>query len=222
MASILAAFPLDAWWDGRNERVEEREALVALRTEFGEARDRVERYRGYQGRILRAAASATDSVEASLLRGAAATVVPDTALGLLYIPPTTSLSLGTLNSLLASGRLGIIRDRALRTALASWGASLEELNEEEEDLRDLAYGEMDAQLRAVMNTNGIWQSGNDLFDGTLTEAELRASRAVPATTGVLGVLHLRRSILTHGIEEFDVLLSEIEEIVALIDRSLAG
>ena len=222
IASILAAFALDTWWGRLNAQGEERNTLAALRTEFQQAGLRVDSYRRIQERILHAVGSVTDSLDAAVVRGDRTIIVADTALGLAYIPPTTTLSLGTLQGLLASGRLGIIRDPELRTALAAWGAGLEELNEEEEDLRDLAFGEMDRVLRGVMVTNGLWQSGNDLLDGTLDDEALRAVRALPATTEVLGVFHLRRSLLIHAIREFDELEQEIQDIMDLIEGQPPG
>lgn len=220
VVSILSAFALDTWWDGRSERAEERATLHALRVEFAVGRESVEERQGFQQRILQSVGSVTDSLDAALTRGDLQVALPDTAVGLAYIPPTTSVTLGTLDGLVASGRLGIITDPELRAALGSWGNSLGELNEEEEDLRDLAYGQMDEALREVMNTNGLWQVADELFDETLEPQEMDRSRAVPVTTEVLGVFHLRRSILTHAMDEFVSLLEEIDHIVALIDRSL--
>ena len=34
VASILLAFGIEAWWDGRQERAEERDALEALAADF--------------------------------------------------------------------------------------------------------------------------------------------------------------------------------------------
>lgn len=218
IASILAAFGLEASWDERQERQEEERVLEALHTEFLEARERIEYYRGLQSRILHSVASVADSIDAAVSRGAPGVALPDTALGLLYVPPTTSVSLGTMQGLISSARLGIIRDPELRTALALWETVFEELAEEETYLRELALGEMDRELRERMNTYGLWDAGTILTE-ELSDEQMRASRIVPASTSILGTLHLRRGVLTHALDEFDELVDELDRILALIERA---
>ena len=40
--SILLAFGIEAWWDGRQERVEERQALEALARDFESAAEEID------------------------------------------------------------------------------------------------------------------------------------------------------------------------------------
>lgn len=220
VVSILAAFALDTWWDGIQERREERQTLEALRSEFSGARATIVSYRGYQKRIYVGVQSVGDSLEAAWARGSRSVAVPDTALALAYIPPTTSVALGTLEGLLASGRLGIIRDRRLRAALGSWGSELAELTEEETALRDLSYGDMDRTLRSRMSTAGLWSIADSMFSAPLDRTEPRPMRSIPVDTEVIGVFHLRRSLLKHAIEEFGPLIAEVDTILELIDQSL--
>ena len=42
VASILLAFWIDAWWDGRKDALEEQEILVGLEVEFADLRDRLD------------------------------------------------------------------------------------------------------------------------------------------------------------------------------------
>lgn len=219
IASILAAFALDTWWSNSTERREERQTLDALHAEFAAARDNIEFYEGLQVRILKSVSAVTDSLDLALRRGDDSIALPDTALGWAYIPPTTTVSLGTLEGLIASGRLGIIRDRRLRTALASWGTELAELSEEELDSRALAYGALDQVLRERTSTYGLWSTAERLFDGSLEEREMKATREIPVDTEVLGVFHLRESILEHGVDEFEPLLAKVDTILSFIDES---
>ena len=219
VASILAAFALDTWWEGTKEREEEAQALQALHGEFTQARESIEFYRSIQGRILQSVASVADSLNRALMRGDRTVVVPDTALAWAYIPPTTTVSLGTLESLASSGRLGIIRDQQLRAALASWGVELAELTEEETDSRNLTYGAMDEIFRKRINTYGLWGLGNRLFQEELSDSELQAVREIPVDTEILGVFYLRESLLVHGVDEFEPLLARVDTILSLIEKS---
>jgi len=220
IASILAAFALDTWWDNAQERREERETLEALRTEFSEARQTVEQYRSIQQRILNSLAFVSDSLNRALERGSETVSLPDTALAWAYMPPTTSVSLGTLQGLVGSGRLGILRDRELRSALGSWGYELAELAEEEAESRAIAYGDLDRTLRARMNTFGLWATADSLLKGTLSPEARAAVRTVPVDTEVLGVIHLRQNLSLHTLDEFLPLLEALDSIVRLIHESL--
>jgi hypothetical protein len=219
IVSILAAFAMDTWWDEVQGRREERATLEALHAEFTAARETLSRYRGHQRRILVSVASVSDSLDAAFRRGQRTVVVSDTALGLAYITPTTAVTLGALEGLLASGRLGIVEDRELRDALGSWGSELAELTEEEIDSRALAFGDFDRTLRARVNTHGLWATANGLFQADPEALEPRSTRTIPADTEMIGVFHLRRSLLRHAIGEFEPLIAEIDRILALIERS---
>jgi hypothetical protein len=219
IGSILAAFALDTWWQDVSARREEGETLQALRVEFSAARENILFYRSLQERILTSVTSISDSLNAALLRGDTSIMLPDTALAWAYIPPTTTVSLGTLQGLIASGRLGIIRDRRLRSALGSWGVELAELAEEETASRDLAFQDLDRTLRARMSTHGLWATAEKLNSGEPSEERLGAPRSPPVDTEMLGVFHLRQNILSHGIDEFDPLIEEVDAILELIEAS---
>lgn len=219
IASILAAFALDTWWDGEKERREEQETLTALAAEFSAARENIVFYRGLQERILGSVAAVSDSLNAALGRGDRMIVLPDTLLGWAYIPPTTTVTLGTLEGLVSSGRLSIIRNRELRSALASWGFELAEVTEEEADSRELTYGDFDETVRSRMSTYGLFAAAEGLFSGELGPEELRAARPVPVDTEMLGVFHLRENLLAHALDEFDALLAALDSILELIEAS---
>jgi len=220
VASILAAFALDTWWDDVKERREERETLVALRSEFETARETIERYRSIQVRMLGSVSSVADSLDLAMRRGDRAVSVPDTAVAWAYVPPTTSVSLGTLAGLVSSGRLGLLEDRELRSALGSWGHELAELTEEEVDARTLAFGDLDRTLRARINTHGLWAMGDSLIWGSLSAEAAAGIRTIPVDTEVLGVFQLRTDISRHAVDEFAPLLEAVDRILRLIDRSL--
>lgn len=218
--SILAAFALDAWWDERKERVEEREVLVALHAEFTAARSRIERYRGLQERVMNSTESVLEAVRDGLNRGAATVTLADSTLGLTFIPPTLSVSLGTLNGLTSGGRLDIIENRDLRTALGSWGAELEELAEEEEFLRDYVLTEMDQALRGRLDMGPILE----IVDRLTSDAQPGTLESVPLTrlpidADLLGIYNSRHNWLRHALDEYPPLLAEVDRILELIETS---
>lgn len=220
VTGVLVAFSINAWWAGVQVRAEEVEALYALHDEFESARETIQAYRSYQERILVSVRVISDSLHQALVSGASQTTVADTALALARVPPTTSVQLGTLESLIASGRLGVIRDRELRSALGGWGVELAELSEDEVMTRAHVFGDLDRSLRREVDTYVLWPIADELFGGPGAGVELGQPITLPANTDLAGAFHLRWSLLSHAIDEFPPLLAAVDGILRQIEASL--
>jgi hypothetical protein len=118
VVSILLAFGIDALWVQSQMRTEEREALVALETEFEANRSQVEE-------ILEGHRMAREHIE-TLVRLTEAEIQALSQLEISQIMISTCNPwrfdpvLGTLDALISSGRLGILRHAALREALTTF------------------------------------------------------------------------------------------------------
>jgi len=158
--SILLALSADAWWDRREERREEREALSQLYAEFLLNRERLadaeSRHRAQRDNILR---MLTAIAERGYPPGSYE--LPDSVLsgglGWVEFEPVG----GVLTSLISSGRVALIRDDSLRVALASW---LEDLNQLRED--EVQDGDLRLQVRDVIHdyvpmVSVAYRSGSD-------------------------------------------------------------
>lgn len=116
--SILAAFAIDAWWDGAQERRRAQLEVASLRAEF-EAVDR---------ELTRAAAELNGALKATYqlaqLTGPAAKPITADSLGKLLIVALTinaiELPMGALGNLLSSGDLPILGNIELQNNLAAW------------------------------------------------------------------------------------------------------
>lgn len=216
VASILAAFALDRWWESVRARREEQQVLQALDTEFGAARGQLESYLALHERVLRSVVLVRGELDRAIKDGSSFAVLPDTSLALLYIPPTTQLTLGTLDGLVGSARLSVIQNAELRASLASWGGTLDELTEEERDSRQFVNTELDRVFRDHMNVNPFrWV----FSDGTFQAREMASTSRVPAEAEILGVVASRYALLDHCIDEFPPVLDEVDRLLELIARS---
>ncbi len=117
VVSILFAFGIDAWWDGRNDRLEERGSLRQLLAAF-ELNDSI-RATDRQAHIThRDAASAllrlasTDNAE--ILTSDVNALLRDVSSVRSHAPAS-----GSLNALNHSGRFQLIRNSTLRVALSA-------------------------------------------------------------------------------------------------------
>ena len=116
VGSILLAFGLQAWWEGRQEREEEQQYVVALLDEMRAAEAELERDR--QARIGRMAA--LDSLQGHfvgrLADGAAFTSWVREVIRLAFFFPPTAV----YDDLVSSGGVRLIRSDELRLALMNY------------------------------------------------------------------------------------------------------
>jgi hypothetical protein len=151
VASILLAFAIDAWWDGRLQRAAERAAIVGLVQDFEANTELLDD-------ALRATSASMDRIwRVSTLTDAeiAATPVDSAQVYLfsLWVPTTFDSRDATLDALIASGNLDLIRDAQLRGILARWKNLVTDATEESELIFDVS-GDV---LRRVGFLGGPWQ-----------------------------------------------------------------
>ena len=128
VGSILIAFSIDAWWDSRADAVQERALLVALAQDFRTADERLD-----------AAMQAHQTVLISmdrLLRYADAGHVPsldraqvDTVLSRVFWRETFDPPMGTVETILSSGRLDLFENGDLVGELTRWTSAVRNFNE---------------------------------------------------------------------------------------------
>jgi len=144
VAGILIAFSLDAWWDGQAEIRWEVTQLHALHDEFTRNLEEFQEVQLDHERHVRHVF--TMLTEVSEARPGAAIGFPDSVIKDLVGWRTTDASSGTLDALLASGRLGSLRNPELRKLLAEWPAELHDGLEDEELARDFLVYAMAPRL----------------------------------------------------------------------------
>jgi hypothetical protein len=130
VASILLAFAIDAWWEGRKLAEAEQSALVQLRSEFSRnienLREKRVNHVAMEQSMLALLQYITDSQDQDLVQDA---VLDD--LDKSIIRWTFEAETGVLTSLLGSGNLSIIHSDSLRNALAGWPAKIQDVVEDE-------------------------------------------------------------------------------------------
>lgn len=232
--SILLAFSIDAAWDARQDRLEERALLSALRGDFlasrAEALGTISVHeRG--GRLIAEAhaLSVDDVTELS------SEAVSETLLA-LATPRTFDPVRGTLDAMIGSGQLDLIRDAELRRALVVF---LNLVGDSEEDARYMSEGSRrvwDLQIRH----GGPWRRG--LADMTREGCEApvppsscliddssfeyfpdptpAALQAVLDDPELMGQVRQLQSNVVRYVAEVRRIGSQIDRILELLDRNL--
>lgn len=134
ISSILIAFGIDAWWQGRLDEGEERQILVSLQDEF----------RTHRSVLIKSEADwakREDSI-VRLLRALQSREFPgpmvmDTLVDDLTYPGTWDPGSGARDALIASGRLELIDNLELRDHLSEWQSRVDEVRDNQSAAREM-------------------------------------------------------------------------------------
>ncbi len=119
VGSILLAFGIEAWWDGLQERDEEQELLAGLHQEIASNYELLEA-------ALRTVEEGTRRLRAFVQMDpdGVATIHADSVVVAIYNPMrrayATRLTTGFLEATVSSGKIALIRDQSLQSALAQF------------------------------------------------------------------------------------------------------
>lgn len=209
--SILLAFAIDAWWDGRGDARLEREYLRGLRTELRGSHVEIESDLAFDEalfadlrRVLNRTLTSNDSVMGVLQRA-----IVDRK----FAPPRA-----VLDDLISSGRLQLIEDPRIREGLMSYAQMLSknDINEAQErqfinerfmpflseqmSIRDVASHDLELEQRTVYELAN--RLNEQRFDNLLVERLLRSEL-------VLWGNRPTRRHLEHMIAELDTILGTV-------------
>lgn len=183
VGSILLAFALDAWWDGRSRQEELRNQLAVVAREIqsaGEALQRVLDAHDMNAHLAGHLSSALAGVpEGSVV------VVSDTLVGPLLPQVTADVSTGSLDAFLAAGGLELIEDVDLRRDLLEWPTRIQDLLDDEIYLRNFAAADLASYLRSNAATANAERLSIPLLLG-------RVGRSPPVDPDLFGTIALRR------------------------------
>ncbi|MDX1394727.1 MAG: hypothetical protein R3195_10050 [Gemmatimonadota bacterium] len=182
VVSILAAFTVDAWWDGRQESRRERAVLEGILDDFRQSKEDLEFKSGVAEWI------ATDS-RAVLSRVRAApegsSIMASTReLAAVVGVPTYDANTATLDAAVSSGEIELVRSRAIREALSSWLRAYRDNAEDERAIRDLGHTSLFPALSEAARLG-------DVFDAALEPPEEGGPRTVRVDRRLEGLLALR-------------------------------
>ena len=218
VVGVFVGIQLGNWNAARAERAEEQDLLRGLRAEFTEVMAGLDVQVAKHRRIERAVATILEGLAEAERSGASFGSVADTALAWALVPTTTQFSQGVLNGMLTTGRLGLIRERELRTALSEWAGVLADVTEDEIASRDIVMHQLEPSLWRQTDVRPFRRYA--LLTGELSLSEATTTSDVPVDAELIGVLATRRFWLQHLIREFEEPQAEAQRILGLIDRAL--
>ncbi len=132
VASILLAFAIDAWWDDRRERIEEKEVLESLYIEFATNQSEAASVILSHELAVQSVATLMEFGQEEILSLSADEV--ERHLRFFANPRTFDAVRGSVDALTSAGKLGILRDRELREALTTFVNILDDAVEDRDYL----------------------------------------------------------------------------------------
>ncbi len=218
--SILLAFGIDAWWEVRQERIEEQQILQDLDEEFVLIRNVLADHQQiHTGRLaaledLLGAFDVDQSKRTPEVLGA--------ALDGLLAPTTSDISNGTLHALLSSGRLEIIENSRLRELLIGWERAIEEVWDDQQSHAKLVY-EIHipffiSEGYGAGDALNIWYSENAAPVRSIGEDPTEVDRLLSDLRFRSMVEHSYLYKL-HLTEEFELAIATVDEILGEIKTS---
>jgi len=224
VASILLAFGIDAWWDERQERQFEQEALVGLQEEYRGHLDTSARHKSLHDEMVRAVLTLMKACERGYYES---DEIPlDRALFLSRLPPTIDLGDGVAASLISSGRIEILSNRMLRHKITEWNSVLDELVDGQLSsglyIRELMYPYLTRNGIPLMSFTSPLGSTPNLPGGRSLAADSEAMQRLFSDPEYLSILEGRYGALVHTSGELVRLIAAIDSILETIEASLAN
>jgi len=216
----LLAFAIDAWWDARLERIEERRILVSLKTEFLSNAERIpwfiERHQktaDYARALLNAMKKAESG---STLRYSAADFVQ------VLEHNSTDPQRGALDAMLQSGELRYISNPRIRERLAAWPRLVVDATENEDLLRNLWGPKLIEALAKDVDLTIMDDVDETCFEDPTLEQCAALEIRLPRNTVVMAYLRPTSGYSGEAARELGILVEEANDIVSLINQDLVA
>jgi len=213
VVSILLAFAIDAWWNGHIESKRERDQLVAMREEFSESLVGLEE-------VLDSIQQHTNGVEEliALLKeaGPHSVEVSGHLLGFAIGWRTSDVSTSTLDALIASGDLNLLKNKELRADLAKLPAFL--LNVTEDEIMAMEFAE--SIMSSFLAREGLAEAAYANRPGFERSGAPETATVTPSAEFV-GLLMARRVHFGFALFGLPSIKTYLEDLIGQIDAELA-
>ena len=220
VVSILLAFALDAWWDGRQEAEIEKEMLTALESELAGALRildlQIDVHEIHAENVLTVA----DALAAA---GDGATIeVDDQAIMSLTHNPTYDPPFGIASALLASGQTSVLTNADLRAALGRWPAAVADGYEDQAMLVESSTSYLAPLLQqsiADMRSPYMAQMSNE-SSRTFPREPLGTASGVTASPALWNALYERHARSRVAISDLGRTRVQLIELIGLVEGEL--
>jgi hypothetical protein len=216
VGSILLAFAIDAAWDERGDEVQESALLSGLEEDFQAAKDEFARARTLHEEKTAAAAQLLSWAESGE-SGSAPLDQVEVAVSTLFAHPTFDPPMGTIQTVLSSGRLDLLTNSELVRELTRWSAVYDDLREDEENASRHLYESIFPYLSPRLNLKDLDKTSNMQWPGQKLPTE--ANRFL-ADGEFLSIVFMAWSLEQNVAEDLVPVGVAIDRILRLVQAEL--
>ena len=219
VVSILLAFSIDAWWDNRQERIEEHRILESLKVEFLTNAENIPRYiAGHQ----KSAKYTLALLEAMKAADSGSTLqYPVAKFRQVLGHNSTDPQSGALDAILQSGELRFVSNAAIRERLAAWPRLVVDATENEYLLRDLWGPKLIEALAKDIDLTILSDLSDACSEDPMLEHCATLKISLPRNTVVIAYLMQTYGFAREGARELGLLVEEANNIITLINQELS-
>lgn len=154
MIGILLALQVNNWNEERLRLADEREVLQNVKTDFQDAIKELT----YLNQLRASMNGAIDDFvrEGSFPDQRYREEQLDSLFAILMYAPTFNNQSGSLDVLLNSGRINLVRDDSLRAMLLNWPGLVQDMVEGENDQKEFQYRHYAPKIMEYLSLNGIY------------------------------------------------------------------
>jgi hypothetical protein len=221
VASILLAFAIDAWWNSRSDAIQEQALLLALSDDFDAAANVLTL-------VKRMHAVTAESGEKLISYGDADNVPEadrdgvDLLIGMHFARTIFNPPMGTVQSVIGSGRIDLIANQELVAELTQWSSLVSKLNILEIEAREHFYDRIYPYLAERLNLKDLDKGYPQFLDSFPWEQAQTDSFLLVSEEEFLNIVYVHWVIKTNIISAFEPVEASLTRIRNLIAKELSN
>jgi hypothetical protein len=212
VVSILLAFGIQAWWEGRQDSAQARSLLLAMLDDFEAAATLLDRVEAETSILARNGQRLIELGEQGPVSPDHSAQV-DSLLGSHFLRPVFDPPMGTVESLIASGRLDLVRNEELVAGLTNWASAVASLQRTQTDARRHFYDRLYPYLATRVDIEDL-DKGFSQYLGHPLPFEQGPTEAYR----LIGEGELMNILYTHWVLSTNVLELEMPRVRAALDQ----
>jgi len=221
VASILLAFAIDAWWNSRSDAMQEQALLIALSDDFDATANMLTS-------VKRMHAVTAESGEKLISYGEEDNVPEadrdnvDLLIGSHFGRAIFSPPMGTVQSVMGSGRIDLIGNQALVAELTQWSSVVSRLHILEIEAREHFYDRIYPYLAERLNLKDLDKGYPQFLDSFPWEQAQTNSFLLVSEEEFLNIIYVHWVLKTNIISAFEPVEASLTRIRNLIEKELAN
>jgi len=218
--SILAAFSIDAWWESRSEAKQEQALLLALSEDFTEAESLLSAATAMHNMTARAGEQLITLGESGNFPEADRDGI-DLLVGSHFARAIFSPPMGTVESVIGSGRIDLLTNRELVAELTQWSSVVSRLQILEIEAREHFYDRIYPYLATRLNLKDLDKGYRQYLESFPWDQARTNAFTLVSDQEFLNIVYVHWVIKTNILTAVEPVEASLARIRNLIEKELS-